>query len=383
MENILSYIRLRQDIAFSERTFNAADALILSALAYADLTRVFQAGEDTLPLICLKYLSQSTKNIHPKENSISSFVPLLVQALCNAKRFQDIKLKDFREEKSKEKCLQFAAATFELPDKSLVIAFRGTDGSMTGWHENMKMLYMDDLLCQQRAREYLESMAEQFTESRGWGFFEKSCQPPIYLAGHSKGGNLAMYAALCNPELEKQIVRVYNFDGPGFRESFYNRNFAENILNKIVTVFPKGSIIGRLFLHKEPYVIVDSDSEGMGQHNAFHWQTLPDGFFTLEAFNAASDDMQVYLKDTFLSKPDTEIEAHVDCLFSLLEQLGVETVSDLENLNIQQGIEGFMAMNSLSDEEKDFIWAVIQLLSGRTIYRKKGRKTFAVKKNQY
>ena len=233
VENILSYIYLRQDISFSERAFNAADALILSALAYVDWSDIYQEEETALPLICLKYLSQNVQEVQPKEDSMSSFVPTLIRVLRNAKRYQKVRLKDFREMKSKDECLQFAAVTFELPDKSLVIAFRGTDGSMIGWHENMKMLYMDDLPCQQLARQYLEDMAgKSAAEHKGWSFFRKTEHTDIYLTGHSKGGNLAMYAALCNPALETQIVHVYNFDGPGFRESFYANKTVENIQKK-------------------------------------------------------------------------------------------------------------------------------------------------------
>lgn len=375
MDNILSYIHLRQDIFFAERAFNAADALILSALAYADWSDVSQEEETPLPLACLKYLSQNAKEIQPKEDSISSFVPTLIRALRNAKRFQEVKLKNYHEKKSKEECLQFAAVTFELPDKSLVIAFRGTDGSMTGWHENMKMLYMDDLPCQRLARQYLEDMAEQSAvENKGWSFFRKMEHPGIYLTGHSKGGNLAMYAALCNPELEARIVQVFNFDGPGFRDSFYQNKSIGSILKKITTILPRGSVIGRLFSHKETSIIVNSGNEGMIQHNAFHWHVAPTGFLPAKEFDPESDDAQAYIEQFVLSKSDAENKALTDCLFSLLGQLEVETITDLENLKIQQGIEGFMVMNTLSAEEKDFIWIVIQLLSGHTSPRKTKEK---------
>ena len=68
VENILSYIYLRQDISFSERAFNAADALILSALAYVDWSDISQEEETALPLICLKYLSQNVQEVQPKED---------------------------------------------------------------------------------------------------------------------------------------------------------------------------------------------------------------------------------------------------------------------------------------------------------------------------
>ncbi len=37
--------------------------------------------------------------------------------------------------------IQFAAVTMQLPDGSLFLAFRGTDSSIIGWKEDMKLTY--------------------------------------------------------------------------------------------------------------------------------------------------------------------------------------------------------------------------------------------------
>ena len=64
---------------------------------------------------------------------------------------------------------------------------------------------------------------------------------PLYLGGHSKGGNLAMYAAIREQTIQPAITRVYNFDGPGFRPSFYERYDCTAILDRIHTYVPKDS----------------------------------------------------------------------------------------------------------------------------------------------
>ena len=39
----------------------------------------------------------------------------------------------------------------------------------------------------------------------------------LYIGGHSKGGNLAIYSAVkCSERVRKKIDCVYNNDGPGF-----------------------------------------------------------------------------------------------------------------------------------------------------------------------
>ena len=40
----------------------------------------------------------------------------------------------------------------------------------------------------------------------------------LIVGGHSKGGNLALYAALrAKPAVQERIERVYTHDGPGFK----------------------------------------------------------------------------------------------------------------------------------------------------------------------
>ena len=59
------------------------------------------------------------------------------------------------------------------------------------------------------------------------------------MGGHSKGGNFAMYAAaFCDAEYKERIVKVYNNDGPGFREEVIQTPEFQGILPRILTTTP-------------------------------------------------------------------------------------------------------------------------------------------------
>ena len=102
---------------------------------------------------------------------------------------------------------QFAAMTFTAKKQFTYVGFRGTDTSLAGWKENFNMAFADAVPAQHQALRYLEAIAAKTTG-------------PLYVGGHSKGGNLAEYAALkAAPEIQARIERVFIHDGPGSRRA--------------------------------------------------------------------------------------------------------------------------------------------------------------------
>ena len=70
------------------------------------------------------------------------------------------------------------------------------------------MALLDTVPSQLRAADYVQRAARRY---KGW---------KLYLGGHSKGGNLAVYSAVnCGKTVQNRIVAVYNNDGPGFRKT--------------------------------------------------------------------------------------------------------------------------------------------------------------------
>ena len=95
----------------------------------------------------------------------------------------------------------------------------------------------------------------------------------LIVGGHSKGGNLSVYASMfCKDRVKNKIVEIINADGPGFDESIFNTENYIKILDKLNTYIPQSSIIGRLLEHDEDYEIIHSTQKGIMQHDIYSWQ---------------------------------------------------------------------------------------------------------------
>ena len=74
-----------------------------------------------------------------------------------------------------------------------------------GWKEDLNLAFSKPLNSQYLSVEYMNRVS---------GYVKGN----FYAGGHSKGGNLAVYAAMnCNEDVRKRLLHVYNNDGPGFR----------------------------------------------------------------------------------------------------------------------------------------------------------------------
>lgn len=93
------------------------------------------------------------------------------------------------------------------------------------------------------------------------------------VGGHSKGGNLALYAAMmCRDSYKEQILSVYMNDGPGICPEMLDREKYLQIRDKIVRILPGFSVIGKLFEPDVEAVIIESSQKGILQHDIMNWQ---------------------------------------------------------------------------------------------------------------
>ncbi len=126
---------------------------------------------------------------------------LMLLALDVNPRFENMTICLRREELDPSEGKQFAAVTFQLTPNLTYIAFRGTDKTLTGWEEDFRLALLDPVPAQLLAAEYLSAAGSIF---RG----------KLITGGHSKGGNLAVYAAAyCEQEVQERIQEVYTHDG--------------------------------------------------------------------------------------------------------------------------------------------------------------------------
>ena len=199
-----------------------------------------------------------------------------------------------------------------LPDGTAYLAFRGTDGTVVGWKEDFILSYRSGTKSQQHAVDYLLRVAA-----------ELNC--PLRLGGHSKGGNLAVYAAsFCPESVRGRILQVWTNDGPGFRDEVRSQPGYRAIQPRTVSIVPDTSVIGLLLECDCARKVVKSSASGLAQHDGFSWEVGPVDFVP-----AVLTRKGTYLEktvDSWVAKQDDEtLRSLVDSVFTVFEATGQDT----------------------------------------------------------
>lgn len=314
---LMDYLKWRNDVIFDVSSFNDVDNVILSCLVYTDFGELFSEHnkiysiEETFKLFCEKHSLQEVR----ESKQFLERVPLLFEDMVVGDRFKGTKIGYYKDVLEKETIKQFAAVVFFLPDGTNYIAFRGTDSTITGWKEDFLMSCSSDTEGAKEAVAYLNEVA-------------KNIEGDLILGGHSKGGNFAMYASIfCNEEVKDRIVKVYNNDGPGFRDEIINTDEYKKAVPKICNIIPQTSIIGQLLSNYGKYTIIKSNATGIFQHDALTWEPTKDRFISSEL-----DDFSKFVKvalGTWLKELDDETrQSVVSTVFSMIEETEAETFKE-------------------------------------------------------
>lgn len=367
METILNYIHLRKDIPFSFRPLNWIDLLILNELSYVDWNTIVGQEPIRLPEACKKYFENHDEDEIERVFSFSKKIPNLVRDLKSCPRYQDVQLMHYQEVFNEEKQIQFGAVSFLLPDGTLLISYRGTDSSILGWKENMQMTYKEELPCHLLAKDFLELVLDQVPETSSFfGLVKKKVYPKIYITGHSKGGNLAMYAALKSKKYADVITKVLAFDAPGFLTSFLLKEKENSLWNKITNYKPKDSIIGCLLEHQEKSVILDADESGLLQHDPFYWKISTDSYVPVDTLSQVSKETHELVDRLLLSKNDEEKKDYIDLIFSILDRLDIDSVSGFSDLSLKKVMLGVLELRNMSGDERKFVFDIVSFLGTQT-----------------
>lgn len=318
MANMLDYLLWRGDLPFSCSPVSSVDGLILSALSYIQFDNMLSKNpHEAATLFELSQMFQELPEEALESRLRDSKDAALIQALGESRRFGSLRLAAAKELLDEEKELQFAAVTLLLEDGGAFIAFRGTDGTLTGWKEDLNLSFMDVIPGQEAAREYLEETA-------------RICPGRLYAAGHSKGGNLAVYAAIrCEDNIRKRIQAVYNYDGPGFRQKVLEDPGYREILNRVYTFVPQSSVVGMLLEHEEPYTVVRSTEEGLLQHEPYSWEVQGNGFVELRQVTAGSRMVDETIKDWLADLSVEERKNFIDALYEVLRASDVKHIGEI------------------------------------------------------
>ena len=316
MANMLDYIQWRGDLSFTQDPPNAVDALIFSSLAYIQFGGTVEADPRTP--VYLRDAAESYFALEDHEERIRVRNDLdLLHAAASSARFGYTQLYLYRDMLIPEQETQFAAVTFLLDDGSAFLAFRGTDYSLVGWKEDFNMSFQQTVPAQRLALQYTREVAAEY-------------MAPLRLAGHSKGGNLAVFAAArSSPMVQERIMAVYNNDGPGFTEYMMGDPGYLAMVPRIKTYVPQSSVIGMMLEHEEPYTVIRSKTVSLLQHDPYSWEILGRQFIQMEEISQDSQFLDATIKTWFAEMTNQERNQLVDVMFTLLGTGGVDNALEI------------------------------------------------------
>lgn len=319
MANLLDYLEWRGDLTLFQAPFNEVDNLILAELSFVDFGGIVPApgGGASVPL---QEAAEAFFAGFPNGEKIDmgvlipDAIPHMLRKMAACRRFQDMKLNCFVDWLDTEKAEQFAALTVETGDGLLYLSFRGTDDTLAGWKEDFHMACLPEVPAQKMAVKYVRDVARQFPRRR------------LRLGGHSKGGNLAVYAGVfTTAAIQRRIEAIWSNDGPGFHNDLLDLPEHRRVAQRIVSIVPKSSVVGMLLEHEEDYQVVDSTQQGLMQHDGFSWQVLGDHFVRLRSVTRQGHLNDLALKEWVHHMPLSQREKFVDGLFDVLSASGART----------------------------------------------------------
>lgn len=367
MSNIISYLSWRGDIKLSRKyPFNEVDSLIMARLSYLPLDKIKLNSKETIASICDKL-----KSLRPKD-----FVNVcdrdLVMSLSTSPRFQNMLVTDYVKNIDKEAIKQYASVTIHISPKEMYISYMGTDTTINGWQEDFNMAFMDNVPCQIEGVEYLSHISSKYPRKK------------IYLGGHSKGGNVAIYSYIASiSKIQNRVIKVSNYDGPGFNENIFQKYGSAKILSPIETYIPQESVIGRFLSHQEKMTIVLSQ-KGLLGHDIYSWEVMGTTI-TKSQITYISENIDSIVTDWLSNTTPMQRQIFFNTIFELLSSSGADTFNELsQNLidNIPKIIKKY---GEVSAEDKKVITEMLKkiLTSNMTILKKEVPSKLDSMKKEY
>ena len=356
MKNIINYIKKYGDLDFNKLKFNELDALIFSQLVYSNLN----LSNNPLPFKIIDLKNQNVDEM-VKNNMLNHNDKNTIMLLTKSERYKKIKILDIQEYSNEQIKEQFYAISVKIEDK-ILISFRGTDTTFNGWIESLSMSFDQEIASQVRAKEYVTKIAQNYSNE-------------IILCGHSKGGNLAVFAGSTqSKEVQNKILKIYDFDGPGFLPEFFERHDYSDISNKIYKFIPGSSIFGMMLESVGKIQVIESSSFFADQHFIYYWHTNDTQLKTIREVDSFSKHANIAINKWMQEFSEDERNLIINQLFNLIEECGYTNMQEMnenrlksiislkrkidenseEYTLLSQGLNHFVTL--MEDEIKKTIW---------------------------
>jgi len=361
MACLFDYITWRGDLCFSDSPFNPVDNIIFSQLSYLTLDGIVPGPEEKKGIsiaLAVRIYNEKLKDPEFKQSSIFKEDSDLIRALGASRRFGNCQLFGYVNHVDTNREVQFSAVCVYTSDGHCFVAYRGTDSSIVGWKEDFNMCFKEVIPSQLEAVTYLEKMAPKI-------------KGHLRIGGHSKGGNLAIYASShCGKKITRRITNIYCNDAPGFHEKVLSGEGYKAIKDKILFFVPQASIIGMFLEHGSKYTVIKSSESGIMQHNLYSWEVTYCDLVRAEKSTAGSRFINNTLKEWLKNIDNDKREQFIDSLYYILNAADVKTVTELENAWFSTAGRVLKTLGTVEESKRKLIKQTIKELfnsAGRNI----------------
>ncbi|MBR4036810.1 MAG: DUF2974 domain-containing protein [Oscillospiraceae bacterium] len=344
--SIIEYAE-KQMKTFEQQPFGPVDSLVLSQLAYMNLGCIVPsvAVDDTPVRIADLYKAEFFSAILDDVRDSKSNRKLL-NALCCSPRYRDIRINYFIDNIDPVAEKQFCAMTFILPDNNVYIAYRGTDATIVGWKEDFNMFFRSVIPGHISAVHYIQTVAQRLGGN-------------IYVGGHSKGGNLAVFgASFAGKEIQDRIIKVFNHDGPGLSSEIQALKDFVNLNDVTDTTVPQASLFGLMF-SSDDFMVVKSDRMGIMQHDPFSWEISGDDFIYADGLKSNANKLVFTIYDLMKNLSREDRELFIDTVFKVIASPGVSSFTEWPAMAVKEFDTLVNAMKSIDETTAEKLKSVM------------------------
>ena len=339
MSNIIDYAQGLKAYSFDKVFFKDLDVLALTEVAYLPFEQIITEGE-----ITLEKLAQYYTTLNGEKGEILSVITTpridLLRILGCSARYGTIEAFDFINKIDSNIERQFSAITYRLEDEKYLVVFRGTDENLIGWKEDFHMTFMHEVPAQQSAYQYLE---KRMTEYPG----------EYIVSGHSKGGNLAIYAcSKLDEEKQNSVTGIYAFDAPGLHESLLESEGFLRIKDRIASYIPQDSMVSVLLEPPVNAKVVKSNAILLLQHDTFSWEVGQIDFVQIENQSQLSIHADKVISSWLDTMSNNEKQEFSDVIFDVFLESGINKFADITVDTPKKIINIVNNMTRLTSEQK-------------------------------
>ena len=324
MPNMIDYIHWRGDLSFTASPMNEVDSILFVFLNFLDFSGIVpeHAEDGTVSLRdAVRICFAKDRIAEEKDAYYGAIMPnrdifRMAKLMAKSERFGNVRLTAYQRIVCRDSEEQFAAYCAICDDNSVLVSYQGTDDTLVGWKEDLNLALIDVIPGQRRSVEYLNSIGA-------------ALDGKIRVAGHSKGGNLAVYASsMCDKSVQNRIARVYNHDGPGFSRAFLSSEGYLAVKDKVLKIVPEESIVGVIF-ESDKLAVVKSSKSGFNQHNSFFWEVVGTHFTRRRELSRGSKELGRALNEWIEGTDVSTRRAIVDAIYETVSSGNAMTLTDL------------------------------------------------------